>query len=279
MLFDLYGDFADEGGRSGAIRLSAVVRLAADLGVREAAVRSAASRLVQDGWLTSARRGRERIYALSAQGRQLVSEGRRRIFSPPNSTWDGRFCVVALSVPEVRREVRDRMRKALSWLGFGSPSSALYVHPHDHRPEVLRLAQQLDAADYLQVYRAEADWPADAREFVAHTWGNLTEVNRRYRRFVQAFAPGLRRARAQARSGGLERRSAFRTRFALVNQFRRCLFGDPDLPEELLPSGWRGVTARRLFLEYHDLVSPPALAYFDAICLARLAGGRRQVWL
>ncbi len=270
MLFDLYGDFADEGGRPGAIRLSAVVRLAADLGVSETAVRSAASRLVQDGWLTAARRGRERIYALSAQGRQLVTEGRRRIFSPPNSTWDGRFCVVALSVPEARREVRDRMRKELSWLGFGSPSSALYVHPHDHRQEVLHLARELDAADYLQVYRAEAHWPADAHELVTRTWENLAELNGRYRQFVTAFAPGLQRARAQARSGKLERRRAFRTRFMLVNQFRKCLFGDPDLPEELLPSGWKGGTARRLFLEYHDLVSPPALAYFDAICLAPL---------
>lgn len=274
MLFDLYGDFADHAGRGGPMRLSAIVRAAADLGISEAAVRSAASRLVKDGWLIAERRGRERIYSLAAKGRHLVAEGRGRIFSAPNSKWDGGLCVVALSVPEARRDVRDRMRKELSWLGFGSPSSALYVSPHDHRAEVLRLAEELKAAEYLQVYRADPQWPTDRRQLVTRTWSNLAAVNQRYRAFVKRFATGLVRDRAQVRHGRLNGRAAFQTRFALVNHFRKCLFDDPDLPRELLPADWQGQEARQLFLGYHELVTPAALAYFDQLSAA--ADGSRS---
>lgn len=265
MLFDLYGDFATHAGRGGRMRLSVIVRLAADLGISEAAVRSAASRLVADGWLTGERRGRERIYVLAPRGRRLVAEGRDRIFSRPNSEWDGSLCVVALSVPEARREVRDRMRKELSWLGFGSPSSALYVSPRDHRARVMRLAGELKASEYLQVYRAKPQWPADPRQLVARTWSNLAAVNRRYREFVRRFAGRFRKDSLRTQGGRQDGRAAFQTRFALANHFRKCLFDDPDLPMELLPAGWQGHVARRLFLEYHELVSPAALAYFDKL--------------
>ncbi len=270
MLFDLYGDFALEDGRDGTLRLSAIVRLAGGLGVRESAVRSAAARLIADGWLVAQRRGRESVYALSARGRALIEQGRPRIFDVPDPTWDGAWYVVALSVPEARREVRDRMRKELAWLGFGSPSSGLYVSPRDRCPELLALAEELRAGEYVQVYRATALWPADPKELVARAWGGLGEVDRRYAAFVRRFEGVYAADRARALDGALCAPDAFRTRFHLANQFRKCLFGDPDLPPELRPAGWHGVAARRLFLAYHALVTPPALAHFDAM------SGRRE---
>lgn len=299
MLFDLYGDFATEGERPGSLRLGALVALGRVLGVSETAVRSAAARLVHDGWLRTERRGRESIYTLTARGRQLIEEGRRRIFSPPDATWDGTWHLVALSVPEARRDVRDRMRKALAWLGFGSPSSALYLSPHDRGREVLALAEELGAGEYVQLYRATAIWPGDPRALVSRAWADLAAVNARYAEFVRRFGPRLDAFRPSARAAlsTFDGRSdaetvrqerpaasqmlarsdeqsasivltgahAFRERFALANQFRKCLFGDPDLPAELLPARWQGARARALFLEYHHLVTPAAMDYFDRV--------------
>ena len=64
----------------------------------------------------------------------------------------------------------------------------------------------------------------------------------------------------------LRDREAFRLRFSLASQFRRCLYADPELPSELLPAAWWGAQARRLFLDFHTLVGLPALRYFDAVC-------------
>jgi phenylacetic acid degradation operon negative regulatory protein len=263
MLFDLFGDFAIEAGRPGAVRLQAIVRLAADLGFGEATARAAAARMVQDGWLTARRRGRESLYALTTRGRQLVEGGRQRIFAEPDQRWDGRWYLVALSVPEVRRDVRDRLRKELTWLGFGSPSAGLYLSPRDHRPAIERLLEELDAAAYLQIYSATALRPADPGELVGRAWAGLEDVNRRYARFLNCFSREFERARADIEAGSLPAADAFRLRFSLASQFRRCLFADPELPAELLPAAWWGGPARRLFLDFHALVTPLAMQHFD----------------
>ena len=264
LLFDLYGDFAMEGARGGAIRLSAVARLAEDLGATEVAARAAMGRMAQDGWLAATRAGRESVYALTPRGRELVEQGRRRIFASPDEPWDGSWCVVALSVPEAHRELRDRMRKQLSWLGFGSPSSALHVSPRDHAEEVLRFVRELDAGGHVQVYRAAVRWPHDPLELVVRAWGDLSAVNQRYASFLNHFTRPFERARSAVEAGTYSDREAFRTRLILAGELRRCLFDDPDLPAELLPAAWWGSPARRLFLAYHALVTPQALRYFDA---------------
>jgi phenylacetic acid degradation operon negative regulatory protein len=266
MLFDLYGDFAVEDGRAGVIRLAALVRLATSVGVNEMAVRSAKARMVQEGWLRVERVGRESAYALTERGQSEVQRRRQRLFTEPDAWWNGTWYVVALSVPEARRDVRDRLRKELSWFGFGSPSSSLYVSTHDYREDAVRLAREADALEYVQVYQAEAFWPEDPRRLVERAWDNLAEVNARYGRFLDTFAPQLARVRALCRTDELADREAFNLRFALAKQFRECLGDDPDLPLDLLPAAWNGVAGRLLFREFYSLVSPAALRYFDAVC-------------
>jgi phenylacetic acid degradation operon negative regulatory protein len=266
MLVDLFGDFAIEGERRGVMRLASIVALAGVLGVGELAVRAAAARMVQEGWLESKRDGRETIYSLSPRGRQLVAEGRTRIFAAPDEPWNGAWYLVALSVPEARREVRDRMRQELSWLGFGSPSSAVYISPRDHRRAVDRLVEELEANSYVQMYSAVALQPADPRELVARAWPDLQEADDRYAAFLKEFLT--------RRACNCEGAEAFRLRFSLANRFRKCLFDDPDLPRELLPPGWCGTDARRLFLEFHSAVTPAALEYFDAVCVLKRPAAR-----
>jgi phenylacetic acid degradation operon negative regulatory protein len=266
MLFDLFGDFAIEGDRGGAIRLTAIVRLGQVLGLSDTAIRAAAGRMVQDGWLIAERQGRESIYALTVRGRQLVDEGRERIFAEPDEAWDGTWYLLMLTVPEARREIRDRMREELSWLGFGSPANAVYVSPRDHRRVVERLAAELDSRDYLQMYRGVALLPVEPVALVARAWGDLGPVNQRYGEFLEEFTPRLALVRSALAAGTFEDRTGLSVRFRLANRFRKCLFDDPGLPRELLPGTWWGFSARRLFLEFHALVSPAALRYFDATC-------------
>jgi phenylacetic acid degradation operon negative regulatory protein len=266
MLFDVYGDFAIEDGRSGSIRLTALVRLAATLGFRATGVRAAVARMARDNWLRAERHGRQSTYHLTQPGRRLVEDGRRRIFGTPETDWDGQWCIVSLSVPESRREVRDRLRKELIWLGFGSPSSGLYISPRDHQPSVERLAEELDALTYVHIYSAAARRPADPRDLVALAWSDLDALNARYADFVARFSRRLAPTRAAIRERGLADEDAFRLRFELASHFRHCLYADPELPPRLAPAGWNGIEARRLFLEFHALVTPGGLRFFDMTC-------------
>jgi phenylacetic acid degradation operon negative regulatory protein len=276
MVFDLFGDFAVEQQGRGEIPMAAIVRLAAELRVRPAATRSAVHRLARQGWLSTGRRGRDSLIRLTPNGRSLIGQGRRRIFSPVTRSWDGRWTIIEFSVPEGQRDVRDSLRTRLEFLGFGSPSSGMYVSPLDYQDEVVSLGHELHASGYLRVFRAELLWPSSGRAFVARAWRGLAEVDRGYREFMRRFRSRLGIDRRAIASASLEPATAFRTRFELVYEFRRRLFGDPGLPPELAPASWAGLAARDLFMEYHDLVTPLARQFFRTTVLGTKPSGRAK---
>src|ERR1700687_2962035 len=118
MLFTLYGDYAYP--RRVDLWLGSLVALGARFGISEVAVRSAVARLARDGWLASRREGNRSFYALTERGRALIEEGTQRIYQPRKSGWHGSWCVLTYTIPEARRAHRDRLRKQLAGLGFGS---------------------------------------------------------------------------------------------------------------------------------------------------------------
>jgi phenylacetic acid degradation operon negative regulatory protein len=63
-------------------------------------------------------------------------------------------------------------------------------------------------------------------------------------------------------------RDAFATRSRLVHEWRRFLFLDPALPDEVLPAGWPGHRAAQLFDQAAGELLPAASRYVDA-CLGR----------
>lgn len=65
--------------------------------------------------------------------------------------------------------------------------------------------------------------------------------------------------------GRLDPQGCFVRRFMLTHEYRAFPWLDPDLPRPLLPEGWAGHEARRLFQEYQELLAGPALEYFDAV--------------
>lgn len=265
VLYDLYG-LALESGLGEVVAIRALVKAAVSLDLSDRAFRTAADRLVRLGQLSVTRVGRRSLYRLTSRGWMLIQDARRRMFSPYEADWDGQWCVVGLSVPETERDVRDRMRIRLSWLGFGSPSTGFYLSPRDHFDEVRRLTDDLGAGAYVHMYRGEIVLPTDLHDLVARAWSTLESINQRYSSFVDQFADHYRRAAAMVRAESLSAHAAFRTRIILENEFRKCLFDDPRLPESLMPPSWKGPQARDLFVAYQALVTPLAQEYLAQLC-------------
>src|SRR4051812_42645555 len=71
LLFTLFGDYVRPLGQDG-VRVGALVRLAAELGVGDNALRSALSRITREGWLLARRNGGPPRYGLSARGHELI---------------------------------------------------------------------------------------------------------------------------------------------------------------------------------------------------------------
>ncbi|MFZ0217127.1 MAG: PaaX family transcriptional regulator C-terminal domain-containing protein [Candidatus Dormiibacterota bacterium] len=260
LLFTLYGDYVHPAGEE-EIRVNALVKLAEVLGVSGTSLRSALSRMTREGWLVSRRQGGRPRYGLSPRGFQLIEEGTRRIYGHHRATWDGRWLVVSYSLPEHRRGERDRLREGLSFLGLGSLGNGLYVSPHDLRADVGQLARRCGALESVTVFRAALDWPADPQGIVRRAW-DLHAVATSYQDFLRRLAPILRQTR---RVGDEE---AFRSRFLLTHEYRRFLFGDPELPDQLLPDGWVGAAAHREFLEANRRLRRQADRFYRSIAFS-----------
>ncbi|MBO0703157.1 MAG: hypothetical protein J2P38_09515 [Candidatus Dormibacteraeota bacterium] len=257
LLFTLYGDYVHPSGAE-EVRVQALVRLAEVLGVSGSALRSALSRMSREGWLVSQRDGGRPRYALSPRGFQLIDEGARRIYSRHRETWDGRWLVVAYSLPEHRRGERDRLREGLSFLGLGSLGNGLFISPHDLTLEVRAVAERTGALEEVTILRSRLAWPDDPQDLVRRAW-DLQEVARRYERFLTEFRAVLDGA------APLDDEDAFRRRFRLTHAFRRTLFGDPELPDALLPDGWVGTAAFRRFSEANHRLLPQADRFYRSI--------------
>ncbi len=257
LLFTLYGDYVRPLGQRD-VRVGALVRLAAELGVGDNALRSALSRMTREGWLAALRDSGPPRYRLSPRGEELIEEGTRRIYGHHRAAWDGRWLLVSYSLPEPRRGQRDRLRQGLSFLGLGSLGNGLFVTPHDLRPQVRDLIRRHGVEADVTLHYGTLEWPADPAQVVARAW-DLERLAARYAEFVE-------RVRRQLGStAGLDDRTAFARRFLLTHEFRRFPFSDPDLPDALLPPGWVGGAARAAFLDYNARLRLPAERFYASI--------------
>jgi phenylacetic acid degradation operon negative regulatory protein len=257
LLFTLYGDYVLPLGQE-EVRVGTLVRLAGELGVSSAALRSALSRMCREGWLEARRNGGSPRYSLTPRGHGLIEEGTRRIYGHHRAAWDGRWLLVSYSLPEQRRGQRDRLREGLSFLGFGSLGNGIFVSPHDLRQEVRQLIGRQEVEQDVTVHYGTLEWPADPAQVVARAW-DLAGLEEPYRAFLLRIREGLAEAEA------LDDRESFCRRFLLTHEFRRFPFSDPDLPDALLPPAWVGSTVRAAFLEYNRKLRRQAERYYLAI--------------
>ena len=244
IVFDLFGEYIRYDG--GEIGLRALVELLGPFGIGEDVVRVLMARLRREGWFESSRVGRQSRYALTDEGWRLLDTGRERIFERPLEPWPGQWCLAMYSVPESARASRDRLRKTLTWLGFGPLAASAWVSPHDRR---------------TQVAEAWKDEPDGRLQLLMACSGGLDEA---YAEFLATWEPKVtawQRRQPQGAAALVER-----TRF--IHEYRMFPFKDPGLPAELLPAGWRGRRAHDLFLAGFELLRTPAVAYYQHVLAA-----------
>jgi phenylacetic acid degradation operon negative regulatory protein len=224
------------------------------VGHKTHAARQALARSVAAGWLETERHGRRSRVRLTPETAEMLRSGAARIYSFGEPwDWDGRWLLVALRVPEERREVRHQVRTRLAWAGLGSLGGGLWLTPHVERERELRDLAGGGVAELVS-FRAELGELGDPRRLIADAW-DLDAVADAYRAFLARFG--------RLRPGGAE--AAFRAQTLLVHEWRRFPFLDPDLPDDLLPARWPQRRAHDLFAERHAQWAAGAQAHFAAL--------------
>ena len=221
-----------------------------EFGISERLVRTSVFRLAKDGWLESNQVGRRSYYSLTEEGRERFRAATHRIYGEPAADWDGKWHLLLLS--NLDAESREHVRRECSWLGFGALSASTLAHPAPDRSDLevaLRRARVEKGVVVVEGSTVGSD--KAMRSLVRSAW-NLDDLDERYENFVSTFRPLYTSLRRSQLTPG----TAFVARTLLIQEYRKVLLRDPQLPGELLPAGWHGTAAyqlcRNLYLGLFD---------------------------
>lgn len=237
--------------RGGTVWLGSLIRAMAEFGINERLVRTSVFRLVKDGWLQSSQVGRRSFYSLTDEGREKFRAATHRIYGEPVTDWDGEWCLLLLA--NLEAPVKESLRRECGWLGFGPLSANVLAHPAPDESDLEMMLKRVGATEDVVVMSAQTlGSDAPMRKLAATAW-NLDDIDARYETFVAMFRP-LFSALKKARK--VDPRTAFVTRTLLIQEYRKVLLRDPQLPQELLPAGWHGTPAyqlcRNLYRALHE---------------------------
>lgn len=258
--------------RGGRIWLGSLIRLLEPLELNERLIRTSVFRLAKDEWLRTETIGRRADYVLTPSGRRRFEEASRHIYASHAPLWDRRWRLI-LVVGELEGKVRDQVRRALFWQGFGALGTDCFVHPSADLSSVLDalIAEGLSSslASLLPLFAADsrsAQSASDA-DLVSRAWdlGMLADA---YSQFVATYRPILEELRRD-HLATINDQDAFLLRMLLIHDYRRLLLRDPELPEVLLPAEWPGQQARLLCKELYKRLEMASNRHLDQLlCLA-----------
>jgi phenylacetic acid degradation operon negative regulatory protein len=227
------------------------------VGVEEKAARQSLARTAAEGFLLGERVGRRTRWALSDSGRELLSDGAARIYGFMRSQrrWNGRWLVLAVTVPETQRQLRHQLRTRLAWAGLGSPAPGLWVTPNEAAAtEVAKIVTDLGIGTSTMSWVGTSGAIGHPQQVVRAAW-RLGDIEAAYARFIADFSHRT----------AVKGEAVFAAQVELVQAWRRFPFLDPALPLELLDHEWPGPAAAATFHRCHDLWHRPAQAYWQSL--------------
>ncbi len=259
LIVTIYGLYARD--ESGWLSIASLIRLLAELGVDEPAVRSSISRLKQRGLLEQRQHGGAAGYGLSERGRSILAEGDRRIFARPRAVAADGWLLAVFSVPEQERSKRHALRSRLTWLGFGTVSSGVWIAPGQLADQVRDVLASDGMAGYVSLFSASYLAFGEVAEQVRRWW-DLDRLGQLYQSFIDAAEPVLELWQGNE---DLAAGRAFADYVRVLTAWRRLPFLDPGLPAELLPADWHGARAADLFDAISSRLAAPAAGYVATI--------------
>jgi phenylacetic acid degradation operon negative regulatory protein len=234
----LYGDVVAP--RGGEVWMGTLIETCAVVGLAESRVRTAVSRLVAAGRIAGEKVGRRSYYRLTPEAEREFAEASALVYAPVQPAPLRGWHLVALPAgPDREAAARHLVRLRFGLVG----------------PQLAILPDRGAALPPLLGTRFAARTDDDLTGLVAAAWP-LAPLAEAMRRFADAFAPLEGRTFEPAEALGL--------RLMLVHVFRDIALRDPLLPAGLVPEGWPGAAARRLFASLYRALSPAAEAAVDA---------------
>ena len=159
-------------------------------------------------------------------------------------------------------DTKEAVRKELGWLGFGALSTSTLAHPAPDKGDLDVTLRRLGVADELVVMSAQTETNQAAMRKLAQSGWALDDIDAGYASFVKRFRPLIA---AYGKNTEVSARTAFLVRTLLIQEYRKVLLRDPQLPAELLPSDWHGTAAYQLCRNLYRALCEAADDYLSAV--------------
>jgi phenylacetic acid degradation operon negative regulatory protein len=263
LIVTLFGDAIRP--RGGAIALGSLISLTAPFGLNERLVRTAVSRLAHEGWLEAHRSGKLSEYRLSQSGGERFAEATRRIYSPPETPWSGRWTLVV--IPPMAGADRKALRDELIWRGFGELIAGVFAHPEIDATSLRLQRPSSDPLSRTIIFDADLGEDHSAQRLVSLGW-DLDDLAARYQRLVKRFE---RIHAALEHDPHHDPQACFIIRTLMIHEYRRLHLRDPLLPPALLRPNWPGTRAAALVRDIYGLVFVDSESHLSRVA-ARLDG-------
>ena len=174
----------------GSVWLSSIVQLVSAFGLEASHVRTAALRLVYDGWLDAVRSGKYSYYSLSKETFENTRDYFERVYGEPRSAWDGSWQIVLFEPDNLDKRVVADLKLRLQWLGFGPFAPNLYAAPGNDPAPASTGARVEDRGQGADTERDAGKPDGAGAHGGHHPQGTAPDaVEAGYRDFIALFGP------------------------------------------------------------------------------------------
>lgn len=249
-----------------AVFSGSLIEIFGRLGVGEHALRSTLTRMANRGLLARHRRGRRVHFGLTERSESVLTDGEHRVWrrGAVNTDWDGRWKVLAFSMPEAWQSRRHDLRSRLVWAGFGSLGNGMWIAPSRSDLDVAALVDGLGVHAHVKVFTGSADAPTDVPAMVRAAF-DLDAIAAGYRAFLRRWD---RPEPLPAAPDDLARY------LWMTAEWLQLVRVDPRLPVEHLPAGWPAVRGQEVLWELRARYEPVARCLADEAIEAIPLSGR-----
>jgi len=155
--------------------------------------------------------------------------------------WDGRWRVISYEIPEVKREIRDRLRRQMQGWGLGPWHRSFWLTPHPIIENLRLLIGGKEEERYFQAF--EADHVFGSREILVEKVWEKTRLDGKYRELFRKWHEVL--------SGQDDKILKFKK---IIADYVDILKIDPGLPKELIGESWIGFEGWAIFKEIRNIL-------------------------
>jgi len=237
-------------GQSSAIYSGSVIDVFARVNISVDAVRSTLTRMVKRDLLKRHRHGRKMYFSVTDWGEKILNDGYSRVWESGavNRNWDGKWTVVAFSLPNECRHERHDLRSRLIWAGFGLLQPGLWVAPG--HVEVSEMIDEVGLGEYMSIMTARPTTPTESSELVVRAF-DLDSIANSYDRFLEGW---------DYSNPWLEWPDDLARQLILHTDWLQLVRRNPRLPADYLPTNWPAFRAEHIFHSLAQKFEPEAEA-------------------